>query len=117
MGKLKIKDMQFLVFITAIVALTVIVIATLNHRIKVRMIKAGLADELAVEALNKLHYDLRVDTLKWGVILLFGGMGMIVLNYITVYADSTLPYGIETVFLAAGFITYYLISRKINTNA
>lgn len=104
--------MIFLLFIIAIVALTILIIALLNHRIKLRMIRAGFVDENAVKALNKLNYDLKIDTLKWGLILLFGGAGLILLNYIHLEPDSTLPYGIETLFLAAGFITYYLISKK-----
>jgi hypothetical protein len=106
--------MIFLLFAIAIVALTILIIALLNHLIKVRMIRAGFVDENAVQALNKLNYDLTVDTLKWGLILLFGGAGLIVLNYVHLQPDSTLPYGIETLFLAAGFLTYYLITKNNN---
>src|SRR5882757_5851475 len=102
--------MIFLLFATAILALTILIIALLSHLIKVRMIRAGFVDENAVNALNKLNYDLKVDTLKWGIILLFGGAGLIVLNYVHLQPDSTLPYGIETLFVAAGFLTYYLIT-------
>jgi len=109
--------MDFLFVIIAIVAFTIIIIATFNYRIKVRMIKAGFADETAIKALNKLQYDLKINTLKWGLILFFGGAGLIVLNFITYKCDSTLPYGIETVFLSAGFIAYYLISKKLNPNS
>jgi hypothetical protein len=109
--------MGFLFIIIAIVALTICVIATFNYRIKVRMIKGGFVDESAIKSLNKLRYDLKVDTLKWGLILFFGGAGLIVLNFITYKGDSTLPYGIETLFLSAGFISYYFIARKLNSNS
>jgi hypothetical protein len=104
--------MIFLLFIVAIVASTILIIALLNHRVKIRMIKAGFVDENAVNVLNKLNYDLKVDTLKWGLILLFGGAGLVALNYIHLQPDSLLPYGIETLFLAVGFLTYYLISKE-----
>jgi hypothetical protein len=104
--------MIFLFFSIAIVALTILIIALLNHRIKIRMIRSGFVDENAVKALNKLNYDLKIDTLKWGLILLFGGAGLIVLDYIHLQPDSTMPYGIETLFLAAGFLAYYLITIK-----
>jgi hypothetical protein len=106
--------MIFLLFAIAIVALTLLIIVLLNHLIKVRMIRAGFVDENAVQALNKLNYDLKVDALKWGLILLFGGAGLIVLDYVHLQPDSTLPYGIETLFLAAGFLTYYLITKYSN---
>jgi uncharacterized protein DUF6249 len=104
--------MIFLLFSIAIIALTILIIALLNHRIKIRMIRLGFVDENAVKALNKLNYDLKIDTLKWGLILLFGGAGLIVLNYIQLQPDTTMPYGIETLFLAAGFLAYYFITIK-----
>lgn len=107
--------MIFLLFSIAIVAITISIIALLNHRIKLRMIRAGFVDEAAIKALNKLNYDLKIDTLKWGLILLAGGIGLIVLNYIHLQPDSTLPYGIEAIFIATGFLAYYLISKKNNT--
>jgi hypothetical protein len=104
--------MIFLLFSIAIVACTVLIIAILNHRIKIRMIRSGFVDENAVKILNKLNYDLKVDALKWGLILLFGGAGLVVMDYMHLQPDSTLPYGIETLFLAAGFLAYYLTTRK-----
>jgi hypothetical protein len=104
--------MIFLLFTIAIISVTVLLIALLNYRLKIRIIRAGLTDENAVNALTKLNYSLRADTLKWGLILLFGGVGLIVLAYIHLQPDSTAPYGIEALFLAAGFLTYYLITKK-----
>jgi hypothetical protein len=104
--------MIFLLFIIAIVSVTILIVAFLNHRIKIRMIRAGLTDENAIKTLNKLNYSLKADALKWGLILLFGGAGLIVLDYIHLQPDSTAPYGIETLFLAVGFLTYYLITKN-----
>jgi hypothetical protein len=109
--------MTYVALLSALVILAIIVIAILNHRIKIRMIKRGLVDETTIKTFNGLNYDLKIDALKWGLILFFGGAGLILLNYITYQHDSTLPYGIEIVFLSAGFITYYLISKKINSNS
>jgi hypothetical protein len=109
--------MTYVALFSALVILAIIVIAILNHRIKIRMIKGGFVDETIIKTFNRLHYDLKIDTLKWGLILFFGGVGLILLNYITYSPDSTLPYGIETVFLSAGFLTYYLISKKISSDS
>ena len=103
-----------LMFITTVIALTIALIATTNYRIKNRLLRSGLADETAIKALNKIHFDFRLDTLKWGVVLFFAGLGLISLNFIDLQADSTLPYGIETVFIALGLIAYFFIARKTN---
>ena len=101
-----------LMFITVIIALTVMLIALLNFQIKRRMIKSGIVDAEAVKALSKLQYDFKVDTLKWGLLLLSGGIGLVLISLLPLNANSPLPYGIELICLAAGFLAYYLISRK-----
>ena len=109
--------MSYIALLSALVILAIIIIAILNHRIKVRMIKKGFVDEHTIKTFNKLQYDLKIDTLKWGLILLFGGAGLILLNYINYQRDSTLPYGIEIIFLSAGFLSYYLISKRIDSKS
>ena len=103
-----------LMFVTIVVAFTILIIAIMNHRIKSRLIRSGLADENAIKALNKLHFDFNVDTLKWGIMLLFGGLGLIILYYIPYKPESTLPYGIEITFIATGLLAYFFISREMN---
>lgn len=113
----KITIMIFLLFTTAIIAITILVIALLNHRIKLRMIKAGFVDDNAVKALNKLNYDLRVDTLKWGLVFLSGGAGLIVLSFMHFMPDSPMPYGIELLFIAVGLLSYFLLTRSRISNS
>lgn len=104
-----------LMFVTIVVAFTILIIAIMNYRIKNKLLRSGLADENAIKALNKLHFDFRIDTLKWGMILLFAGLGLIMLDAVPYRPESTLPYGIEIVFTAAGLLAHFFISRKINS--
>ncbi|MHB8208609.1 DUF6249 domain-containing protein [Mucilaginibacter sp.] len=106
-----------LMFITIVISITILIIAILNYRVKNRLLRSGLADESAVKALNKLQFDFKIDSLKWGLILLSGGLGLIMLNFIPFKTDSTLPYGIEIVFISAGLLAYFLISGKTNPSA
>ena len=103
-----------LMFIVSVIALTIIIIALLNHRLKSRMVRLGVMEESAIKELNRINYAFKLDPLKWGLILLFGGLGLILLNYIPYPADSLLPYGVEAVFLSFGFISYFYLSRKAN---
>jgi hypothetical protein len=98
--------------------IVIVIISILNHRVKMRMIKDGHVDENSIKILSQQNNGFKLDTLKWGIILLFGGIGLIVLDYIPPqqydYCNSTLPFGIETVCLAFGFLVYYFIAKTQN---
>lgn len=61
--------------------------------------------------LNNLT-DLGSEMLKWGIILLFGGTGLIVLEFIPYNENSPLPYGVMTIFVSLGFLSYYFLIRN-----
>jgi cobalamin synthase len=106
-----------LMFIASIIALTIIIIALLNHRLKSRMVRLGVMEESAIKELNRINYAFKLDPLKWGLILLFAGLGLILLTFIPYRADSLLPYGVEAVFISFGFISYFYLSQKANQPA
>ena len=106
-------DITAMVIVPAIMgAFFLIIQAILNHRIKVKLINAGHVDENSVKLLNNSINTLKFDTLKWGLILLFGGIGLIILQYIPYNDNSTLPFGVEAVCLALGFLAYYFATRN-----
>ena len=104
-------------------AVVVVIISILNHRIKMKMIKEGHVDENSIKILSQQSNGFKLDTLKWGIILLFGGIGLIILEYIPYRYDfhgsngSPLPFGIEIVCLAVGFLVYYFIARNMDKNS
>ncbi|ACT96662.1 hypothetical protein [Dyadobacter fermentans] len=50
--------------------------------------------------------------MKWGILSLFGGMGLVVIEFLPYkISESTLPDGVEAIFLAVGFLVYHYISR------
>ncbi|WP_462265998.1 DUF6249 domain-containing protein [Mucilaginibacter sp.] len=106
-------DITAMVVIPSILGGFLLIIqAILNHRVKMRLISAGHVDENSVKLLNNSAASLKFDTLKWGLILLFGGIGLILLQYIPYQSDSTLPFGIEAVCVAIGFLVYYGLTRN-----
>lgn len=91
---------------------TVIIISLFNFILRKRIIKEGPIDDNALNFLSRLS-GIGSEALKWGLILFFGGMGLVVIEYVPFHADSsTLPYGMEAMFLSAGFLVYYLIMRN-----
>lgn len=102
----------FIWMIITAIAIAVIIIAFLNFLLRRRIIEAGIQDENYIKLLSK-SFDFKLNTLKWGIILLFGGLGMICIEFIPFELDaSPLPYGVEALFLAGGFLIYYLIANK-----
>lgn len=101
-----------LMFIASLTAFIIIIIALLNYRLKSRMVKLGLTDESTIKELNRVNFAFKLNPLKWGLILLFAGLGLILLNYIPSQANSPLPYGIEAVFVSFGLLSYFYLSQK-----
>ena len=101
--------------IVVFAAFTIVIIAILNFILKMRIINLGYKDEAYIKLLSKA-IEYKESALKWAILLFFGGFGLILLNFIpnAKNYDSPLPYGIEAVFLAAGFLTYYFVARKEN---
>jgi hypothetical protein len=100
----------FLVVGTIVITIAVVIISWYNYRLKKRIIDSGPIDKEAINFLKKLT-DTGAEQLKWGCVLFFGGLGLVVSHYLPYEDTSSLPYGIEIMFVAAGFLIYYLIIR------
>lgn len=104
--------------IVVFAAFTIVIIAILNFILRMRILNSGYKDEAYIRLLST-SIEYKHSAIKWAVLLFFGGLGLITINYIPTPNgyESPLPYGIEAIFLAAGFFVYYLITRKQNKNA
>jgi hypothetical protein len=89
------------------------IIAILNFIIKMRILNSGVRDEQYVKLLTE-QYTRRPDVLKWGLLLLSGGIGLIVNHFIpgAMAFDTPLPYGIEAIFLALGLLVFHFMIEK-----
>jgi uncharacterized protein DUF6249 len=101
---------QHIAFFAAIVIvfiiIAVVIIAWYNYRLKRRIIDSGPIDNDSINFLRKLM-DSGAEQLKWGCVLFMSGLGLVVTHYLSYEDDSVLPYGIEIMFIAAGFLIYY----------
>jgi hypothetical protein len=104
----------FITFITFVAIIAIVIISWYNYRLKKRIIDSGPIDDGALNFLRKLT-DLGAEQLKWGCVLFAGGLGLVVDQILPFYGDSPAPWGVEIMFVAAGFLTYYfIINRKQN---
>ncbi len=82
-----------------------------DYRLRRKLIEMGQVDEKVSHILAS-RQDTYYNALKWGMIILFGGLGLIVLEFVEYDADSPFPFGVEAVFVAAGFLLYYYMVRR-----
>lgn len=83
-----------------------------DYKLKKKLIEKGLVNEDAGSLLNTKQLDGRYASLKWGLIILFGGVGLILINSLEYYRDSPLPFGVFAVALSLGFLSYFFLVKK-----
>ncbi len=103
----------FIVLIAILITIATIIVVLSNYILKRRIIDKGPIDEHSLKFLEKLT-GAGSEILKWGIIVLFGGIGLIILEFVPFDPNkSPLPYGVEAICIAAGFLVYYyLVQRK-----
>ena len=84
-----------------------------NYRLKKKLIEKDLVNSEAVD-LFKDQTDNRYSSLKWGLIVFFGGVGLIMMHSLEYYRDSPLPFGILAVSISFGFLVYFYLAGKIS---
>ena len=106
---------QHIAFFVAVIGIVItiawVIISWYNYRLKKRIIDSGPINEEALGFVKKLSGS-GTDALKWGCIIFSAGVGLVVINYIHYDYGSSLPYGVEAMFIAAGFLVYYFAVKK-----
>lgn len=91
-----------------------IVIKTLtDYFLRKRMIDKGVMGDEAKELLRKQREG-KYSSLKWGLIILSGGIGLILLELIEFSPNSPLPFGILATSVSIGFLSYFLLVQRLN---
>ena len=104
--------MPFIIVIVFFILIAIFILALYNYRLKKRIIDAGPLDETGLKFLQQLS-GFGTEAMKWAIILFTTGLGLVVMQFIPYSAeDSPLPYGVEMLFVAAGFFLYYLFIRN-----
>lgn len=83
-----------------------------DYVLKKRMIEKGFVND-DTQAIFKQHTaDNRYSSLKWGLIVFFAGLSLIIMEYIPVSPESPLPYGLFALSVSLGFLIYYFVIKK-----
>ena len=81
-----------------------------DFSLKKRLIDRDLVNAETADLFKKVSS--KQNALKWGLVVLFAGLGLIINSYVTHAETSPLPFGIEAVCVAIGFLIYYYIVRN-----
>lgn len=76
------------------------------------MIEKGHVNEDTQSIFKKNTDENRYSSLKWGLIILFAGLSLVLLEFIRYDRHSPLPYGMFAIFVSLGFLIYYFIIKK-----
>ncbi|MCU7618441.1 hypothetical protein NZ698_14670 [Chryseobacterium sp. PBS4-4] len=101
----------FIVMIAILIAISIVIVVLTNYDLKKKILNKENIDDKMFIILNNLT-GFGSEMLKWGIILLFGGIGLIVLEFLPYNENSSLPYGVMTVFVSLGFLTYYFLMKN-----
>lgn len=84
-----------------------------DYILKKKMIEKGFVND-DTQAIFKQQQgaESKYPSLKWGLLTLFAGLALIIMEYIPTSPESPLPYGLMAVSLSIGFLIYYVVVKK-----
>lgn len=76
------------------------------------MIEKGFVNEDTQAIFKRNTDENKYSSLKWGLIILFAGLSLIIMEFIDYDTESPLPYGLFAMFVSLGFLIYYFMVKK-----
>jgi len=85
-----------------------------DYILKKKMIDKGFVndDTQAIFKTQSESGENKFTSLKWGLIIFFAGLSLIIMEYIPTTPESPLPYGLFAVSVSLGFLIYYFLVKK-----
>lgn len=101
-----------------------IIKAFTDYLLKRKIISAGHIDKAGILEYQNEKEEKNFPALKWGLVVLFAGLGLVVIEIIQRNQGQTdmnwmrndhsfLPVGIELISVSLGFLIYFVISRFV----
>jgi hypothetical protein len=85
-----------------------------DYILKKKMIDKGFVNDDTQAIFKQQASELtnKYSSLKWGMIVFFAGLSLIIMEFIEVQPDSPLPYGLFAVSVSLGFLIYYFMVKQ-----
>ncbi|XOV93807.1 MAG: DUF6249 domain-containing protein [Bacteroidota bacterium] len=108
-----IEEMLTAVGVLGIIGYTAVTFTKMltDYFLRKKIVDKGL-ESTDVSAFFKTEDKAKYSALKWGLIILFGGIGLMLIELMPYSDESPMPYGVIATSIAIGFLTYYFIVKK-----
>lgn len=90
-----------------------------DYLLKRRLIMSGNVDKASILDAHKDKEEISYPTLKWGLVSLFAGIGLVVISLIQknmndqfFFQESYVSIGVELIAISLGFLVYFFIVRR-----
>ncbi len=83
-----------------------------DYILKKKMIEKGYVNDDTQAIFKTQSGTNKFSSLKWGLIIFFAGLSLIIMEFIPTSPDSPLPYGLFAVSVSLGFLIYYFLLKK-----
>jgi hypothetical protein len=84
-----------------------------NYFLKKRMVDKGYVDKESVAIIrDNKRENSPLNTLKWALVVFFGGLSLVLLEYIPYETTSPLPYGLFALSISFGLLIHYVVAKK-----
>ncbi len=84
-----------------------------SYIIRKKMIDKGYVDKESIAILSETRSSAGpLTTLKWALVVFFGGLALVLLEFIPYEHDSPLPYGLFALSISLGLLIHYFIARQ-----
>jgi hypothetical protein len=83
-----------------------------DYILKKKMIDKGLVNSDAQGIFKQHTAENKFSSLKWGLIIFFAGISLVIMEYIPTSPESPLPYGLFAIAVSLGFLIYYAMVKK-----
>lgn len=102
------------VFIVLIIfaALVMIVRASVDGIVRAKALKSDAAAAEVIKALSQTGTPYHLTALKWGLALGSLGLGFLLIEVLKLQPDQPGTWGVITLSIAAGLLTYYGVAKK-----
>ncbi|MEO1253785.1 MAG: DUF6249 domain-containing protein [Bacteroidota bacterium] len=105
------KDVVPIIAIISVFGSVILFVNTLtSYSLKKKLIDKDMVNPETTNLFQKQTN--KHSALKWGLVVFFGGIGLIIIDVMSLDGDDAMPYGIEAVCIALGFLAYYGIIKK-----
>ncbi len=110
----KLRTMSNLIPIVAIISVfgsVVLFVSILtNYSIKKKLIDKNMVNDDATRLFK--NESGKQSSLKWGLIILFAGLGLVIIDSMNLDGEDAMAWGIEGICIAVGFLLYYFAAKK-----